>query len=151
MKFAEMVEMVLVAVIAAGTWWFAGVLPTRLGLGRLLLYGSALLLLQSLLRDLWLLARARRQVRVSPPRVIQCMCVESMVGMTGVIIGLLLLSVGLGASVGMERWGWSLFVAVVLGMGFLIKDYVVETRPWRLRRDKDHLSIIVKWRKGHST
>ncbi len=122
-------------------------LRVSVGLGKLLLWASALLLLQSLLRDFWLLAKARRRRLANPPRVAQCMCVESMVGMTGVLAGLLLFSFGLGGTIFMPRWGWCLFVCVVLGAGFGIKDFVLESRPWRIRRDKDHVNIIVRWRR----
>lgn len=148
MKVAEIVELVLVLVGAAAIWRFADAFPTQIGIGKLLLYGSALLLFQSLLRDLWLLAKARRRAGVDPARVAQCMCVESIAGITGVLIGLMLLTSGWGGTVRMERWNLSIFVVVVLVTGFLIKDYVVESKPWRLRREKDHINIIVKWRKG---
>lgn len=148
MKVAEIVELVLVAVITAVVWRFAGAFPSQPGIGKLLLCGSALLLFQSLLRDIWLLAKARHRARVGPPRVAQCMCVESIAGMTGVLIGIMLLACGLGTTVRMERWNWGVFVAAVLVVGFLIKDYIVESKPWRLRRDKDHVNVIVKWRQG---
>jgi hypothetical protein len=148
MNVAEMVELVLIPVIAAGFWWFAAALPDHLGLGRLLLSSSALLLFQSLLRDIWLLAKARRRARSGAPRVARCMCIESIVGMSGIVIGVMVFASGIGISLTMQRWSWSLFAAIVLATGFLMKDYVLEVKPWRLRRDKDHVNIIVKWRKG---
>lgn len=146
MAIAEKVELGLIPLLGAAAG-LAVVLPGRIGLGQLLLCGSALLLFQSLARDLWLLARARRQASVSPPRIARCMCAESMIGMTGIVIGLALFSFGLGRPIVMQRWSWGVFVVAVLGGGFAMKDYVVEAKPWRLRRDKDHINIIVRWRK----
>jgi hypothetical protein len=147
MNIAEIVEFSLIPAIGLGVWWWSAALPAHVEVGKLLLWASALLLLQSLLRDVWLLAKSRRKARLNPPRVAQCMCVESMIGMSGVVMGLLLFSFGIGKSVIMERWTWSTFAMVVLVVGFVIKDYVLEAKPWRLRRDKDHVNLIVKWRK----
>lgn len=74
------------------------------------------------------------------------MCAESMIGMTGIVIGLALFSFGLGKPIVMQRWSWGVFVVAVLGGGFAMKDYVLEAKPWRLRRDKDHINIIVRWK-----
>ncbi len=147
MEISELIELALIPILAAGAWLASAVLPRSIELGKLLLWASALLLLQSLLRDLWLLAKARRKPMTNPPRVAQCMCVESMIGMTGVVVGLLLFSFGLGKTIPMPRWGWCAFVLVVMGVGFAIKDLVLEKGPWRVRREKDHVNIIVKWRK----
>lgn len=145
MGIAEKVELGLIPLLGAAAG-LATVLPGRIGLGELLLCGSALLLFQSLARDLWLLARARRQAPATPPRVARCMCAESMIGMTGIVIGLALFSFGLGKPIVMQRWSWGVFVVAVLGGGFAMKDYVLEAKPWRLRRDKDHINIIVRWK-----
>jgi hypothetical protein len=148
MDMPEAVELCLIPLIGAVTWWLAFMLPLRIAVGKLLLWAAALLLLQSLLRDLWLITRARRRAQQGiPPRVAQCMCVESMVGMSGIVVGLMLLSFGIGKSVSMARWAWSASAILVLGLGFVMKDYVLEAKPWRLRRDKDHINIIVKWKK----
>lgn len=146
MNIAEIVELGFIPLVAAMAWWLAAALPANPRLGELMLWGSALLFVQTLTRDLWLLAKARR-AGANSPRVAQCMCVESMIGMTGVCIGLMLFTFGIGMSVRMERWSWSAFAAVVLVAGFMMKDYVLEAKPWRFRRDKDHVNIVVNWRK----
>lgn len=144
---SEWIEVALIALVGAGFWFAGAVLPEQMGLGQLLLGASALLLFQSLLRDLWLLAKARRKTQTTPPRVAKCMCVESMVGLTGIAIGLALFSWPIGKPVSMGRSSWSAFPILVLAAGFVIKDYVLEAKPWRLRRDKDHVNIIVKWKR----
>jgi hypothetical protein len=148
MNKAGIVELTLIPVLGTGLWWIAAKLPDHIELGRLLLGASALLLFQSLIRDLWLLANAPRKAQqASPPRVARCMCVESMVGITGIVIGLTLFGWSIGKPVPMGRWSWSIVAMLVMAAGFLMKDYVLETKPWRLRRDTNHLNIIVKWKR----
>lgn len=148
MNKAGIVELTLIPVLGAGFWWIAAKLPDHIELGRLLLGASALLLFQSLIRDLWLLAKSRRKPQqASPPRVARCMCVESMVGITGIVIGLTLFGWSIGKPVPMGRWSWSIVAMLVMAAGFLMKDYVLETKPWRLRRDTNHLNIIVRWKR----
>ena len=89
-------------------------LPDKLGVGRLLLGASALLLFQSLARDLWLLAREKRASQPSPRRKARCMCVESTVGAMGIVAGAVLLGSGIDRSVGMNNWVWSYAVLVPL-------------------------------------
>ena len=47
----------------------------------------------------------------------------------------------------MDRWVWSLLAASVMILGFVMKDFVLEWSPFRLRRDKDHLNIVVAWKR----
>jgi hypothetical protein len=144
---SEIVELALIPVLGTGFWWMAAMLPDQIELGRLLLEVSALLLLQSLIRDLWLLAKARRQPQPTPPRIARCVCVESMVGITGIVVGLTLFGWKIGKPVSMGRWTWSIVPMLVMGAGFVMKDYVLDTKPLRLRRDTNHVNILVKWKR----
>lgn len=146
MTIFERVELALIPVMGMAVWFLTPVLPDRLPAGRLLLWVSALILLQSLVRDLWLLSRKRRG-KQAPRKAARCMCVESAVGATGVVVGAIVLSAGVGQSVSMSHWSWSVLVLVALSGAFLIKDYVVEWDPWQIRRDKDHMSIVFTWKK----
>lgn len=146
MNTSEIVELALIPVLGTGFWWMAPMLPDQIELGLLFVGASALLLLQSLIRDFWLLAKAHRKPQPSPQRVARCMCVESMVGITGIVAGLTLFGWKIGKPVSMGHWTWSIFAALVMGAGFVMKDYVLETKPWRLRRDTNHVNIIVRWK-----
>ena len=117
-----------------------------MGTGTLLLWASALLLFQSLVRDVWLLRRAKQAVQTMPMRKLSCLCVESTVGVTGVVTGIVLLGIGWDHSVIMTRWTWSLLGIITMTIGFIIKDYVFGWNPWRIRRDNDHLSIVFTWK-----
>jgi hypothetical protein len=146
MTTAEKVELALILVFGAGLWLMAPELPDKLDVGNLVLGTSALLLLQSLIRDLWLLAREKRAAQRSPRRKARCMCVESTVGATGIIVGIVLLGSGIDGSVVMNDWMWTPLVMVVMGIGFVIKDYVLEWGPLRVRRDRDHMNIVFTWK-----
>jgi hypothetical protein len=146
MTTGEKVELALIPVFGAGLWLMAPELPDKVGVGNLLLGASAFLLLQSLIRDLWLLAREKRAAQLSPRRKTRCMCVESTVGATGVIVGIILLGSGIDRSVVMNDWIWSPLVMVVMGIGFVIKDYVLEWSPLRVRRDREHVNIVFTWK-----
>ena len=146
MTRAERLELALIPLAAAAAWGMAARLPDAPGLGDLLLAGAVLLLLQGLLRDLWLLWRRRALAAAAQPRRMPCLCLESALGATGVLAGLVFLGSGLAWRMAMPDWGWSLLVAVVLALGFAIKDLVIALRPLRLVRDPDHLNIVLGWR-----
>jgi hypothetical protein len=33
-----------------------------------------------------------------------------------------------------------------MALGFIIKDFVISWNPFGLRREKDHLNLIVRWK-----
>ena len=143
MTHAERLELALIPVAAAAASAVAARLPTAPGLGTLLLAGAVVLLLQGLLRDLWLLWRRRTRPPTGQPRRMACLCLESTLGSTGVLAGLVVLGSGLSWRIALPAWGWGLLVGAVLVLGFAIKDLVIALRPLRLVRDPDHLNIVV--------
>ena len=147
MTTTEKTELGLIPLLGGLAWWAAPMLPRPISVGTALVWASALGLLQGLVRDLWLLARARHTARAKVKRQARCMCVESTVGVTGIVAGLVLLGAGSHRTWGPGRWDWSLAVMVILGVGFTLKDYVFEWSPFRLRRDKDHLNLVFSWKK----
>jgi hypothetical protein len=146
MTIGEKIELALIPVLGIGVWLMASALPDQVGVGRLFLAASALLLFQSLVRDLWLLARKKRMSQSSPRRAVRCMCIESTVGATGIVVGAILLSSGITRLIVMDDWVWSVLVMLIMGVGFVTKDYVLEWSPWRIRRDKDHMNIVFTWK-----
>lgn len=147
----EKIELCLVPAGAVVAWMVADVLPQRLTLGHLLLICSALLLFQSLVRDLALLSRARREAKTVPKRAARCMCVESALSATGVVAGGAILASGTSAEVPMNGVVWALTIGLVMALGFALKDLVFEWSPWRLRRDKDHMNIVFTLKKWFMT
>lgn len=147
MSISGKVELALIPAFGLGFWLMARGLPHEIPAGELLLGASAMLLLQSLIRDLCLLARQKRTSQRTPRRALRCICVESTVGVTGVIAGVVLLGAKIDQLIVINSWVLSVLVMAQMGAGFLIKDYVLEWNPWKLYRDKDHLNIVFTWKK----
>ena len=143
----EKIELALIPAVSLAFLLAAPLLPTRIEFGSLLLFASVALLTQSLLRDLWLLVSIRREAGHERGAPAQCMCVESAVGATGVIAGIVVLGAGIGQPINMPSWAWALCVLAVGLSAYFIKDFVFEWNPWSVRRERNHMNIIVRWRK----
>jgi len=74
------------------------------------------------------------------------MCVESTVGVTGVVASLVILGSSVDSKLVVSHLFWSILAVVVLAIGFVIKDFVFEWRPLRIRRDKNHVNIVFSWK-----
>jgi hypothetical protein len=107
---------------------------------------SALLLAQSLGRDITVLLRSRIYPAIAPRKEAQCFCMESTVGVTGVVAGISLAGLGVSTNVVIPQWGFCLALLATMSMGFAIKDLVISWNPFGLRREKDHLNLIVRWK-----
>jgi len=101
------------------------------------------LLMQSLLRDLWLLGSSKKPQQEA--RQVSCICFESAVGGVLVIAGALILLSGFGGSVLIQPIMWPAATFIVLVFGYLCKDLVIGWRPWRIERDLNHINAIFKW------
>ena len=146
MTTAEKIEGALIPVLGVSVWMVAPEGPMKTNAGTLLLWSSALLLFQSLVRDLWLLRKAKLADQINPVRKMRCMCVESTIGVSGVIFGGVLLGTGVNHPILMHRWIWVLLTTATMAVGFIVKDYVFEWNPLRILRDKDHMSIVFTWK-----
>jgi len=78
------------------------------------------------------------RAKAGEKRRIACLCAESTVGLTLVILGIALTLAGVSDSVEIGRVGLTAGVAGVLAFGFVAKDYVIS-----IRKEKDHASVIV--------
>jgi hypothetical protein len=146
MTTAEEIEVTLIPFVGAAIWLMGKWLPTDIGIGSLLIASSVLLLFQGLLRDLWLLSKRKRDTQFGERQEALCMCVESTVGVTGVVAGLIVLGSAINWPVPMSPWIWSVLAVAIFIIGFAIKDFIFEWRPFRIRRDKDHLNIVFSWK-----
>ena len=144
MSTLEKFELALIPVIGLVVGLLVPALPRAINAGYLLLTMSAILLLQSLLRDLFLLASVKKSSQPQMNKV-RCMCLESTVGITGIVVGAGLFGLGVDAAIMLQNWSGSVLVLIILGTGFGIKDFILETNPWRVRQDKNHMNIIVTW------
>lgn len=71
------------------------------------------------------------------------MCVESTLGVTGLAGAVLFLFLGFRLTVDLHRSTAFLLFFSTLVIGFLMKDFVLHFSPLAVRRDPDHLNIIV--------
>ena len=147
------IEPGIILSIAALIWIAGPQQPISARLSYVVLGLGAGLLLQSLLRDLWILWRRRVVARASTGAAVaaaksgQYFCVESAVGLLGVVCGGLLLGSRFDAAITLERNILCAMTLCVLGTGFLIRDWVIQANPWRIDREPDHLNVIVRWRR----
>ncbi len=146
MKCAEWIEAGLIVAVAAASRLAWPILPGTMPLWQIVLGLSALLLAQSLVRDVAILFRRRQQALNQPRLEAQCFCLESTVGATGIVAGAALAGLGSSSRVATSGWEFSIAVPGILALGFVIKDLVIYWKPFGLRREKDHLNLIVRWK-----
>ena len=76
------------------------------------------------------------------------MCVESAVGLTGVVAGAGLVRFGLGRPVFVSTTALTAGAGAVMATGFLLKDLVFEWLPWKIYRERNHAQVIFRRRKS---
>ncbi len=135
MTRGEWIEVLVIGVIAPMSWVVWPSFPTPTPLWQIVLGVSALLLLQSLVRDVALLLRRRHSAENGPRKEATCFCLESTVGVTGVVAGAALAGLGSSTPVAIGRWDFVLIVAGTLVLGFIIKDLVIWWKPLGVRRE----------------
>jgi hypothetical protein len=144
MKTAHKIELGFIALTTMATAGLHQRLPQRMEAGFFILTLGLLFLVQSLVRDLWLLSRKREAS--APKRAVRCMCLETGVGIIPIIISAILMFGGFSRPITLPSWVWTLSVPTTMLTCFWLKDYVFEWNPWRIRRDDDHINIIFTWR-----
>jgi hypothetical protein len=142
---SDWVELGAVLLLPLAGGWVVPLLPGALALGELMLGLAVIVLLQTLVRDLWRL-RAARRAPATPATRARCMCMESVIGLAGIVCGALVLAAGVLPRVEVEPLMLSLALLLALGVGFGVKDFVIEAAPWRIRRAPDHVHLLVTWR-----
>ena len=144
---AEKFELAAIPVVTAGVAWLAPRAGVTLEAGELIAGAALLILVQGFFRDVWLLRQARRQLAAAPVREARCMCVESALGLTGIVAGIGLVGLGFTRPVFLVVPVLATAVLAAMAVGFLLKDLVFEWSPWKIYREKDHAQVIFRWRK----
>lgn len=139
----EWAELALIALAIGAGWALVPHFPRHTSIGGVVTTAAGVVLAQSLLRDLAILMT--RQAK-GPERRLPCLCLESLVGATGVAVGIALALLKPAWSLTMAALGWILLFGGTLVAGFLIKDLVLTWWPLRIRHDRDHLNVIVSLR-----
>jgi len=151
MKRRDTIELILIAFVSAAAWFLRASLPAELAIGELILAAAVMLLGQGLIRDLYVKFSASRAASAAQPdgptppkKGLFCMCMESTIGVVGVVAGGALLLSGISARVQLPIFFWPACVALTCLFGFVIKNYVLDwqTWPWRIRREEDHSSVV---------
>lgn len=140
MTRSTQVELAILPFATAGAYLLAGVLPREVALGWVCVAASLTLLMQGFLRDLWLLYQ--EHVRPTPKRYLACMCVESTLGLSGVLLGGVLALVFSGIEVTLTPLLVTATFAGVVSFGFLTREMVISFSPFQIRRDPEHHSIV---------
>lgn len=132
---------IIIVTIALGA--INGMLPKRLEIGYLLVALALLFLIQSLIRDLVILATQRKDSGNSVQG--RFMCVESIVGFVPLVISILIISIGQRQEIALHQLFWPTAGLLIMLTCFLIKDWVVDLKNLRIRKEKNHINIVFKW------
>ncbi len=143
---AEKFELAAIPVVTVGVAWLTPRAGVTVEVGELIAGAALLILVQGFFRDLWLVRQAKRQ-SPAPAREARCMCVESALGLTGIVAGIGLVGLGFTRSVFLSMPVLATAVFAAMSAGFLLKDFVFEWSPWKIYREKDHAQVIFRWRK----
>lgn len=147
LSLAEKIELGAIPLVVTLTAWLTPRFAAKIEIGELIAGAALLILVQGFFRDLWLLYRARQQQPDAPSRSARCMCVESAMGMTGLVVGIGLVGFGLNHPVSISPSALAGVVAATMTTGFLLKDFVFEWSPWKIYREKNHAQVIFQWGK----
>jgi hypothetical protein len=129
-------EPALAPLVGAGLLLFSRGTIT-LGAARICVLAGVLTLLQSLMRDLYLLATRRAAPR-DGARQGWFLCVESALGLALVLQGLLLGGLGAAATATLPAVIWAAIVAGWWLVGCAVREVVFE-----VRRDPNHMTLLI--------
>ena len=147
MTRGEWIEVLLIGIISPTCWVTWPYFPSPTPVWQIVLGISALLLFQSLVRDVAILLRARHAASNEARKEAQCFCLESTIGVTGVVAGAALVGLGSSTHITIGRWEFLLIAAGTMALGFAIKDLVITWKPLGVRRETNHLNVIVRWKR----
>ena len=145
MTKSNKVELALIALVCLLPLLIA--LPNYVSIAKLTIWSAALLLLQSLIRDLAILWSRRKasEETAAQAREAACFCAESTIGIIGIVVGSILLLSRIGGSIMMTNLAWAFCALVILSIGYLLKGYIIQWKPLKIFKDPNHLDIVVKW------
>lgn len=147
MTRSERLELGLIGLVVVVIYFLSSLFHDQVLLGSGVIWLAVTVFLQSIIRDLSMLFYFSKQSDSSSSKPIekQCFCLESLIGVSVLLIGFLLFFGSNSTVIALNQVTWAISVLAVLVIGFLIKDLVITWRPIRIRKEKNHLNIIVKW------
>jgi len=146
----EQYEIFLIILFVSIVSIFSFYLPDQIRLGRIVLYCAILLLFQGLLRDLFIYFFELKKINQTqqPKITAQCLCLESGIGVLGVVIGLLLFFIANDRVVTIIQWQWIGLPLSILIAGYLMKDWVFYWQSLQFKREPDHANINFTFKKN---
>ncbi len=148
MTTPEKLELSLILLAPIAAYFLGDLIPSQWSIGLGVIWLASITFIQSLIRDLSLLSlKLLSSSKGKQPNVVEsrCLCLESLAGVSLLLIGFLLFFVGNTHIIVLSDIAFSVVLLFTLVMGFLIKDLVVFWKPLQIRREKGHMNIIVKW------
>jgi len=143
----EKIELGAIPVCVAAGGWLTPGSGLTLEIGEIMAAAALVLLIQGFFRDLYLLWQSKRETPAGSVMSARCFCVESTIGLTGVVAGIGLTAIGFNHRAHLEATSVMISIGAVLFVGFLLKDFVFEWSPWKIFREKNHAQVIFRWRK----
>ncbi len=141
MSVLEKAELIVIGALSIAVYFFAPkVIVLSIGAG--VIWLAVLIFIQGLTRDLAIMVNL---VKSEKPVEKQCICLESVVGLSSLLIGFILLFSNYSVVLVLNKVIQVAIVFSVCIAGFLIKDLVLTWRPIGIRREKNHMNVIVKW------
>jgi len=141
---AEKIEASLIGLSVTAVAVGSKRLPSALDAGTLVTVAALALLLQGFFRDLWILFRSR--TRRGKTETAAYICAESAIGLGGVLVGAVASLAWVKFLISIKPWHWTGLALLVWSLGFVIKDVVIQWKPFAIRKIKNHGSIIVRLR-----
>ena len=149
------VECLIVCLMSPFIWLVIHDWTDSILIGHYILTLSVVFLLQSLFRDLWILYTQRKANNLagksadfSKPKVKKpVFCIESVVGLSGVVMGCAIILMNTSQQyITLDKFSWVISIGLTMLFCFLLKDWVLSWRPWKIYRDENHVNIIVGWK-----
>lgn len=144
---AARVELALCLALPMGVFLAGAWLPGAVSIASLTILCACVLLAQGLVRDVWILTRARDEASGDgEQKVSASICVESATGSAGVAVGIVLVALQMETAITMSNLAWGGTLFTVLLFGFLMRDVVIRLRPLGFAREPDHVNVVFGWR-----
>ena len=146
MRRRDIVELIGIGAATAIVGVWRAELPSALPVGEIALVASALLLGQGLIRDLYIKYSLRKaggaSCSLDPAKKATCMCMESTLGIFGILAGVVaLLGGGIRHLLLFPDWFWPAMVLAVGIVGFLLKSLVIDWKARRIRIETNHENV----------
>ena len=157
MSYLEKIELVVIGIVTLASFFVVELLPKQVTLGQCFIWLAIVVFIQSLIRDLSVLKLSRvskkrmEDVNTQERKVEEhgieesCMCLESIGGVGLLFVGFLLTFGFSSLVLNLPTFVFTLALLITLSAGYLLKDFVITWRPLSIRREKNHLNVIVKW------